>query len=161
MIVGVPTQIRVPIRNTAYEGNVITWRAVAYGPNMELSDNYSLNGGEPGTSASGKLETAIGEISELQIDVMAMNFEFGYSDLVIYTQEEGELYPLTSIMMRAVLSEVCTGDFNGSGTVGGGDLGLLLSAWGKCPGCPEDLNGDGTVNGGDLGILLALFGPCP
>lgn len=161
MIVGVPTQIRVPIRNTAYEGNVITWRAVAYGPNMELSDNYSLNGGEPGTSASGKLETAIGEISELQIDVMAMNFEFGYSDLVIYTQEEGELYPLTSIMMRAVLSEVCTGDFNGSGIVDGGDLGLLLSAWGKCPGCPEDLNGDGTVNGGDLGILLALFGPCP
>jgi len=49
-------------------------------------------------------------------------------------------------------------DFNGDGVVNGADLGLLLAAWGSCPGCTEDLNGDGVVNGADLGLLLADFG---
>lgn len=50
------------------------------------------------------------------------------------------------------------GDFNGDGSVGGADLGLLLAVWGPCPGCPEDLNGDGVVDGGDIGLLLANWG---
>ena len=45
-------------------------------------------------------------------------------------------------------------DFNGDGLVNGADVGLLLAAWGPCPGCPEDLNDDGVVNGADLGLLL-------
>ncbi|MDG1979481.1 MAG: DNRLRE domain-containing protein [Phycisphaerales bacterium] len=45
-------------------------------------------------------------------------------------------------------------DFNGDGAVNGADVGLLLAAWGSCPGCPEDLNDDGVVNGADLGLLL-------
>lgn len=48
-------------------------------------------------------------------------------------------------------------DLNGDGSVNGGDLGLLLAAWGPCSGCPEDLNGDGVVNGGDLGLMLAAW----
>lgn len=46
------------------------------------------------------------------------------------------------------------GDFNGDGLVNGADVGLLLVAWGICPGCPEDLDGNGIVNGGDIGLLL-------
>jgi hypothetical protein len=43
-------------------------------------------------------------------------------------------------------------DLNGDGVVDGGDLGLLLAAWGT----PDaDLNGDGTTDGADLGILLS------
>ena len=49
-------------------------------------------------------------------------------------------------------------DLNGDGSVGGGDLGLLLASWGPCSGCPADLNGDGVVNGGDIGLLLAAWG---
>ena len=49
------------------------------------------------------------------------------------------------------------GDFNGDGDVNGADLGLLLGAWGPCPGCPEDMNGDGVVNGADLGLLLGAW----
>ena len=53
-------------------------------------------------------------------------------------------------------------DLNMDGTVGAGDVLLLLSAWGQCPDppteCPADLNGDGTVGGGDLLILLAAWG---
>ncbi len=49
-------------------------------------------------------------------------------------------------------------DLTGDGTVGGADLGILLSEWGECADpddCPADLNGDGTVGGADLGILLS------
>ena len=55
----------------------------------------------------------------------------------------------------------CPGDFNGDGAVTGGDIGLLVAAWGACSGCPEDLNGDGFVNGADLGLMTAGWGPCP
>ncbi len=46
------------------------------------------------------------------------------------------------------------GDLNGDGVVNGADLGLLLAAWGSCPGCAADLDGNGSVDGADLGVLL-------
>ena len=46
-------------------------------------------------------------------------------------------------------------DLNGDGAVNGGDLGLLLSAWGQSS--PGDLDGNGSVGGGDLGLLLAAW----
>jgi CxxC motif-containing protein (DUF1111 family) len=55
----------------------------------------------------------------------------------------------------------CPGDFNENGVVDGGDLGLMLVAWGSCTGCPEDLNADGNVNGADLGLMLVAWGVCP
>lgn len=57
------------------------------------------------------------------------------------------------------------GDLDGNGSVDGGDLSVLLGAWGTCPAepapCTADLNGDGAVEGADLGLLLARWGPCP
>ena len=55
------------------------------------------------------------------------------------------------------MTQVCDGD----GVVGGGDLGLLFTQWGPCPGCDADLNGDGFVRGDDLGLFFILWGPCP
>ena len=55
----------------------------------------------------------------------------------------------------------CPGDFDGNGVVDGGDLGLMLVAWGRCPGCTPDLNEDGIVDGGDLGLMLVAWGICP
>ena len=55
--------------------------------------------------------------------------------------------------------EPCAGDFDGNGSVNGGDLGLFLSAWGTSP-CEYDLNDDGVCNGADLGTLLATWGDC-
>jgi len=56
----------------------------------------------------------------------------------------------------------CRGDLNGSCSVDGADLGLLLGAWGcsPCNGCMMDMNFDGAVNGADLGILLGGWGSC-
>jgi hypothetical protein len=53
----------------------------------------------------------------------------------------------------------CSADFDGDGTVGGGDLGLMLSAWGSND-ATFDLDGSGEVNGGDLGLFLSFWGPC-
>jgi hypothetical protein len=56
----------------------------------------------------------------------------------------------------------CPADLNGDGTVDGFDLGLLLGAWGACPGtpCTGDVNADGAVDGFDLGLLLGAWGAC-
>ena len=51
----------------------------------------------------------------------------------------------------------CPGDLNDDGAVNGGDLGLLLAAWGGPGG---DINGDGVTDGGDLGLLLSYWGDC-
>jgi hypothetical protein len=48
------------------------------------------------------------------------------------------------------------GDFDGNGSIDGGDLGIMLSQWGG-PGS-ADLNGDGTVSAADLAILLGAWG---
>lgn len=52
------------------------------------------------------------------------------------------------------------GDLDGDGVVGGGDLGLLLSAWGTCaaPCCAADLDASGVIDGADLGIMLGAWG---
>ncbi|MFO0961414.1 MAG: hypothetical protein U0625_00755 [Phycisphaerales bacterium] len=55
----------------------------------------------------------------------------------------------------------CPGDLDGSCTVNGADLGILLGAWGcgtPCPACRADLNMDGLINGADLGLLLGAWG---
>ena len=54
--------------------------------------------------------------------------------------------------------EDCPADLNNDGTVNGGDLGLLLSAWNEAG--PGNLNGDGTVSGADLGLILSAWGNC-
>jgi DNA-binding beta-propeller fold protein YncE len=51
----------------------------------------------------------------------------------------------------------CAADLDGSGSVGGPDLAVLLSAWQTSA---ADLTGDGQTDGADLGALLAAWGPC-
>ncbi|MSR18567.1 MAG: hypothetical protein EXS00_05255 [Phycisphaerales bacterium] len=53
----------------------------------------------------------------------------------------------------------CYGDFDGDGIRGGGDLAMMLGAWGSPGG---DLDGNGTTDGGDLAGLLSVFNTaCP
>lgn len=49
------------------------------------------------------------------------------------------------------------GDLNADGRVNGGDLSILLSAWGGTG--PADLDGSGTVAGGDIAVLLTNWLP--
>jgi formylglycine-generating enzyme required for sulfatase activity len=52
----------------------------------------------------------------------------------------------------------CDADIDGDGVVGGGDLAVLLGAWGLCSGCAADIDNDGAVGGSDLSALLGLWG---
>lgn len=55
----------------------------------------------------------------------------------------------------------CAGDLTGDGSVNGGDLGVLLTAWGAAsPAGTGDANHDGVVDGSDLAIVLTNWGPC-
>ncbi|MBL9119264.1 MAG: DVUA0089 family protein [Phycisphaerae bacterium] len=55
----------------------------------------------------------------------------------------------------------CMADLNGDNLVGGGDLAILLGAWGNVGPHPANLNGDRQVDAADLAILLGAWGPCP
>ena len=65
--------------------------------------------------------------------------------------------PATSAVTAANVpsAPAVTGDLDGDGSVGAGDLAALLNAWGTAAG---DLDGDGTTNGADLTILLSNWG---
>ena len=54
----------------------------------------------------------------------------------------------------------CIGDLDGSRTIDGGDLSVLLGSWGTRSAI-ADLDGSGLVYGADLGLLFANWGPCP
>jgi hypothetical protein len=52
----------------------------------------------------------------------------------------------------------CVGDLNNNGSIDGGDLTILLGAWGSNAG--GDLNNDGITDGADLTMLLGAWGDC-
>jgi hypothetical protein len=55
----------------------------------------------------------------------------------------------------------CLADLNSDGVVSGGDLGLLLNAWGAtAPSGAGDVNHDGQVDGADLALMLNSWGFC-
>jgi|GEM_PF-2663480 len=53
----------------------------------------------------------------------------------------------------------CPTDLTGDGTVGAGDLAILIGNWGQV-GVPGDFDGDG-VDAGDLALLIGTWGNCP
>jgi predicted outer membrane repeat protein len=55
----------------------------------------------------------------------------------------------------------CFSDLDHDGSVGGGDLTILLGAWGtSCLGCQADLDDNGVIDGADLTLLLGDWGGC-
>ncbi len=56
-----------------------------------------------------------------------------------------------------ITSDPPTGDLDGDGLIGPGDLAILLASWGPCAGCEADVSGDGTVGPEDLATLLAAW----
>ena len=65
----------------------------------------------------------------------------------------------TPVSARDTSTAACgiEGDLDGDGSVGGGDLSVLLLDFGPCAGCVSDLDGNGMVDSGDIAFLLLLF----
>ena len=56
----------------------------------------------------------------------------------------------------------CLADVTFDGVVNGGDLGVVLAAWGAAgSNGAGDVNRDGFVNANDLAAVLASWGTCP
>jgi hypothetical protein len=80
----------------------------------------------------------------------------------------GGAFMLTGGFWPATVPSPCPADLDGDGMVGQSDLGILLAAYGTCPGDPGDnaaaaaLGGDACVTQADLGAMLAQYGQiCP
>jgi hypothetical protein len=80
-----------------------------------------------------------------------------------YSVQQGDnpglLYNLP-FNLKGKLDTSCYGDFDGSGEVDSGDMGVMLLDCGPCRGCSTDLDGSGEVDTGDVGLELLNFGPC-
>ncbi|RZO55887.1 MAG: hypothetical protein EVA77_03825 [Phycisphaeraceae bacterium] len=63
-----------------------------------------------------------------------------------------------AIVIDRVGCDVLVEDLDGDGTVGFGDLVLLLSSFGPCDNCPADFNGNSAVDFEDLVRLLSAWG---
>jgi polyhydroxybutyrate depolymerase len=64
----------------------------------------------------------------------------------------------SQIVSEETVCATCRGDLDGSGTVDGGDIGVLLLDWGQTG--PADFDRSGAVDGGDIGVLLLEWGDC-
>jgi len=85
----------------------------------------------------------------------------GVSYPVFFTKED-TLAPLFGQTPRLELEvnilPATSADLDGDGSVGAGDLAIVLAAWGVCDGCAADFDGNGTVDSFDLATLLAAWG---
>lgn len=72
----------------------------------------------------------------------------------------GHNTPGTGESVTSFVGGPCGADFNGSRTVDGADLGMLLSNWGNRGGA-GDVDRNGVVDGADLGSMLSAWGNCP
>jgi aminopeptidase S len=105
------------------------------------------------TSATAWVERTI-RIASFMTPTSQMRIRFQARDL-----NSGSLVEAAIDDLR-VFGYDCTaprpGDINGSGTVDGSDLALLLSGWGTAG--QSDINADGVTEGADLAILLSDWG---
>ncbi len=59
------------------------------------------------------------------------------------------------------VESAASGDLDGDGVIGSGDLAIVLGAWGACGQggvCPADLDDDGMVGSSDLALILGAWG---
>jgi hypothetical protein len=127
------------------DGTIVSWPSNSIPPGTyasSLTMAFAVRDGDCDGSGTGDMtQIATGQLADTNND--------GIPDACQCTT-----YP--------ALPGCCLGDLDHDATVGGADIGLLLSNWGPCgSACPYDLNEDNKVNGGDLGLMLAFWGPCP
>ena len=71
------------------------------------------------------------------------------------TPASPEAAPARLAVTEALLPDGSRLSWQAAPAVDGGDLSVLLAAWGASPGNAADFNGDGAIDGIDLGVLLA------
>jgi hypothetical protein len=89
------------------------------------------------------------------------NFAGSGQGYTCVTQQDGATWQESGLSAGLCMGVTGTpssrADLDNDGDVDGGDLGMLLTAWGACASCAADLTGDGSVDGADLGALLSAW----
>jgi len=153
----VQTYAGAPIfTNSIFTGN----SSGSEGGSMVIAVNFSLGAdvGISGCTISGNSAVHGGG----GIMVIGDNFDVLISDTEICSNLPDDIAgPWTD--QGGVSFCDCIGDVDGSGTVNGADLSMLLGSWGVCGegvDCETDFDGNGVVDGADLSLLLGNWGLC-
>ncbi|MEC8560041.1 MAG: hypothetical protein VXY94_08200 [Planctomycetota bacterium] len=142
-------------------GGFLGIATVSYGAQLEVpaGSNLVVEYDSPANS-SGFSAVGVNTLGESALTYIRSD-ACGILDYVSY---ESIGFPDTAWVLSVVTwsdePAACPGDFTGDGQINGGDLTLLLAAWGTDDPL-VDLSGDGIINGGDLTLLLAAWGLCP
>ncbi len=122
-----------------------------------VSGKVYIGAGNGGNTGSNKVNTTTGQWELL----VANNVVCPANTFIIYCADvNGAEFYVDVASVVAISCDGPPGDLDDDGTVGGSDLGLLLSVWGPCANCEADYTGDGEVDGADLGLLLSEWGNC-
>jgi hypothetical protein len=107
-------------------------------------------------------QSVLDTASVLMTDTMKIRFTANDADAQSIVEAGVDGFEISSLDCEDPVN--CPWDFDGSLSVGIGDLNALLSNWGApCPGagCPFDFDASGGVGLGDLNAMLSNWGPCP
>ncbi len=134
--------------------------------------------GFPGFTPDGigaKVSVTVGGVTRIRLIDSGVSFlgtsefsaHFGLGAATVADQvkvlwQNGAETTLTNVPLNQTLTitpeqPACGGDLDGDGSIGGGDLGILLGAWGTAA---ADLDADGVTAGSDLAMLLGAWGGC-
>lgn len=162
---GVPAVASFAVENTGDTDEFLLYKLALTGPAASVA---SINGANPGSPLYGQIMLPVGSSTTLEVALTFLEFvPFGTATVLISGDENNDCIPTEVLISQSFLSvpappsPPCLGDLDGNGTVGFGDLIVVLSSWGPCVGCAADLDGNGNVGFDDLLTLLASWGPCP
>ncbi len=136
-----------PVPNNGYA----IWKGTSFSTPMVAAAAALIRSQHPEWSADAA--TSIQVLTALQagsVDIYPKNPDYEDDESL----GQGRLHVGNAVNAGPVAPQV--GDLNADGIIDGGDLGILLSAWGAVH-SSADLDGNGKVDGGDIGILLAAW----
>ncbi|MEY3142437.1 MAG: hypothetical protein RLY21_930 [Planctomycetota bacterium] len=145
---GAPPDVHVigPNSNTTFKQGATVF---LHGSAWDLDDQLLPEGSIEWTSS---LDGALGTGRQLVVRDLSV----GVHTITLRGTDSGGLFTEKTIVLTVTAREVNSGDFDGDGAIGAGDLALLLSEWGG-PGL-SDINLDGVADAADLAILLSRWG---
>jgi hypothetical protein len=164
---GIPSLARQPQQGSAAPGASLTLSAVCcYGYDFSgpVTFQWKRNGlnvsNGPGGAAQGggTVSGASGALASTDTTTILTIYGIQPSDAGQYTVAFTNTCGTGTSNAAGITMNTCIGDLNADRKVDGGDLGLLLGAWGTSQ---YDRDGDGVVTGQDLGLLLGSWGECP
>jgi len=122
-----------------------------------VCDGPAAIGGELVVVADPELNYDLGD----EFTALTASAVFGTYDTLSAPEGFEVMYDADAVRLVVTsVAQECPADLDMDGSVGSGDLAIVLAAWAQAGG-EADLDGGGTVGSGDLAIVLAAWGMCP